>query len=88
MYKEYAFGGYSKEEYLSLRKSNQSLLSELEKKVATIVEQESKSEPEESGDGNLWVVFKDDNYFQMICVEGMRECKSVESSNDLQDNLR
>ena len=50
LYKEYASGGYSKEEYLSLRKSNQSLLGELEKKIAGIAEQESEPEPEESED--------------------------------------
>ena len=33
LYKEYASGGYSKEEYLSLRKSNQDLLRELEKRL-------------------------------------------------------
>ena len=97
LYKEYASGGYSKEEYLSLRKSNQSLLGELEEKIAGIAEQESKSEPEESeddlkqcsmleeydgsilsklidrvylyGDGNLQVIFKNDDYFQLVCVE-------------------
>lgn len=50
LYKEYASGGYSKEEYLSLRKSNQSLLGELEEKIAGMAEQESKPEPEESED--------------------------------------
>lgn len=53
LYKEYATGGYSKEEYLLLRKSNQSLLGELEEKIAGMVEQEvSKQEPEES-EGDL-----------------------------------
>ncbi len=51
LYKEYASGGYSKEEYLSLRKSNQSLLGELEEKIAGMAEQEeSGHEPEESED--------------------------------------
>ena len=50
LYKEYASGGYSKEEYLSLRKRNQSLLGELEEKIAGIAEQESEPEPEESED--------------------------------------
>ena len=99
MYKEYASGGYSKEEYLSLRKSNQSLLGELEEKIAGMVEQESEPEPEENednlkqcsmleeydgnillklidrvyiyGNGNLQVVFKNDDYFRKVCVEGM-----------------
>lgn len=99
LYKEYASGGYSKEEYLSLRKSNQSLLGELEKKIAGIAEQESEPELEENeddlkqcsvldeydgnilsklidrvyvyGDGNLQIIFKNDDYFQMVCVEGM-----------------
>lgn len=97
LYKEYASGGYSKEEYLSLRKSNQSLLGELEEKIAGIAEQESEPEPEESeddlkqcsmleeydgnvlskliekvyiyGDGNLQVVFKNDDYFRKVCKE-------------------
>lgn len=96
LYKEYASGGYSKEEYLALRESNQSLLGELEEKIAALAEQESEPEPEESeddlkqcsvlekydgsvlsklidrvyiyGDGNLQVVFKNDDYFQMVCV--------------------
>ncbi len=100
LYKEYASGGYSKEEYLSLRKSNQDLLGELEEKIAGMAEQEeSRHEPEESednlkqcsmleeydgsilsklidrvyiyGDGNLQVVFKNDDYFQMVCEEGI-----------------
>ena len=99
LYKEYASGGYSKEEYLSLRKSNQSLLGELEEKIAGIAEQEIKPELGESeddlkqcsvleeydgsileklidkvylyGDGNLQVVFKNDDYFRTVCVEGM-----------------
>ena len=99
LYKEYAFGGYSKEEYLSLRKRNQSLLGELEEKIAGIAEQESEPESEENeddlkqcsvleeydgnilsklidkvyvyGDGNLQIIFKNDDYFQMVCVEGM-----------------
>lgn len=50
MYKEYASGGYSKEEYLSLRKSNQSLLGELEEKITAMAQQESEPEPEESED--------------------------------------
>ena len=98
LYKEYASGGYSKEEYLSLRKSNQSLLEELEEKIAGMAEQEeSKQEPEESEDdlkqcsvleeydgnilsklidrvyiyneGNLQVVFKNDDYFRTVCGE-------------------
>ena len=97
LYKEDASGGYSKEEYLSLRKSNQSLLGELEEKIAGIAEQESEPEPEESeddlkqcsvleeydgnilsklidrvyiyNDGNLQVVFKNDDYFQTVCAE-------------------
>ena len=44
LYKEYASGDYSKEEYLSLRKGNQSLLGELEKKIAGIAEQEHSEE--------------------------------------------
>ena len=96
LYKEYASGGYSKEEYLSLRKSNQSLLGELEEKIASMAEQESEPEPEESeddlkqcsmleeydgnilsklidrvylyGDGNLQVVFKNDDYFRAVCA--------------------
>lgn len=99
LYKEYASGSYSKEEYLSLRKSNQSLLGELEEKIADMAEQESEPEPEENeddlkqcsmleeydgsilsklidrvyiyGDGNLQVVFKNDDYFQMVCEEGI-----------------
>lgn len=99
LYKEYASGGYSKEEYLSLRKSNQSLLGELEEKIAGIAEQESEPESEESeddlkqcsmleqydgnilsklidrvyiyNDGNLQVMFKNDDYFRMICEKGI-----------------
>lgn len=99
LYKEYASGGYSKEKYLTLRKSDQSLLGELEEKIAGIAEQESDPEPEESeddlkqcsmleeydgnvlskliekvyiyGDGNLQVVFKNDDYFQTACEEGV-----------------
>lgn len=97
LYKEYASGGYSKEEYLSLRKSNQDLLGELEEKIAGMAEQEIKPEPEESeddlkqcsmleeydgnilsklidrvyiyGDGNLQVVFKNDDYFWELYME-------------------
>ena len=96
LYKEYASGGCSKEEYLSLRKSNQSLLGEMEEKIAGLAGQEGEPEPEESedylrkcsvlgeydgnvlsklidrvyiyGDGNLQVVFKNDDYFQTVCV--------------------
>lgn len=96
LYKEYASGGYSKEEYLSLRKSNQSLIGELEEKIAGMAEQESEPEPEESeddlkqcsvleqydgnilsklidkvyiyNDGNLQVVFKNDDYFREACM--------------------
>ena len=50
LYREYASGGYSKEGYLSLRKSNQSLLGELEEKITGITEQESEPESEESED--------------------------------------
>lgn len=99
MYKEYVSGGYSKEEYLPLRKSNQSLLGELEEKIAGITEQAGEPEPEDSeedlkqcgmleeydgsilsklidrvylyGDGNLQVVFKNDDYFRTICEERM-----------------
>lgn len=100
MYKEYASDGYSKEEYLSLRKSNQSLFGKLEKKISGIAEQEeSKQELEESeddlkqysvleeydgnilsklidrvfiyNDGNLQVVFKNDDYFRIVCEEGI-----------------
>ena len=98
LYKEYASGGYFKEEYLALRKSNQSLLGELEEKIAGIAEQESEPEAEESeddlkqcsvleeydgnilsklidrvyiyNDGNLQVVFKNDDYFWTVCEEG------------------
>ena len=97
LYKEYAAGGYSKEEYLSLRKSNQSLLGELEEKITGIAEQGNELELEESvddlkqcsmlekydgnilsklidrvyiyGDGNLQIVFKNDDYFQMACAK-------------------
>lgn len=98
LYKEYASGGYSKEEYLSLRKSNQSLLGELEEKIAGMAgQEESRHEPEENeddlkqcsmlekydgnilsklidrvylyGDGNLQVVFKNDDYFRTVCEE-------------------
>lgn len=99
LYKEYASGGYSKEEYLALRKSNQSLLGELEEKIAGMAEQESEPELEESeddlkqcsvleqydgnilsklidrvyiyNDGNLQVVFKNDDYFCTVCEEGI-----------------
>lgn len=99
LYKEYVSGGYSKEEYLSLRKRNQSLLGELEEKIAGMTEQESEPEPEESeddlkqcsvleeydgnilsklidrvyiyNDGNLQVVFKNDDYFHTVCMERM-----------------
>ena len=99
LYKEYASGGYSKEEYLSLRKSNQELLGELEEKIADMAGQESEPVPEGNeddlkqcsmleeydgnillklidrvyiyGDGNLQVVFKNDDYFQMVCEEGI-----------------
>lgn len=47
LYKEYVSGGYSKGEYLALRKSNQSLLEKLEEKIAGIAEQESKLEPKD-----------------------------------------
>lgn len=101
LYKEYASGGYSKEEYLSLRKSNQSLLGELEEKIAGIAEQESDPVPEENeddlkqcsvleeydgsileklidkvyiyGDGNLQVVFKNDDYFRTVCAEKLQK---------------
>ena len=97
LYKEYASGGYSKEEYLSLRKSNQSLLGELEEKIAGIAGQESESEPGENeddlrecsmleeydgsilsklidkvylyGDGNLQIVFKNDDFFKTVCMK-------------------
>lgn len=98
LYKEYVSGGYSKEEYLSLRKRNQSLLGELEEKIAGIAElEESRQEPEESeddleqcsvleeydgnilsklidrvyiyNDGNLQVVFKNDDYFRAVSLE-------------------
>lgn len=99
LYKEYASGGYSKEEYLSLRKSNQSLLGELEEKITGMIEQGNETEMEESvddleqcsvleeydgnvlskliekvyiyGDGNLQVVFRNDDYFRTICIEGL-----------------
>ena len=99
LYKEYASGGYSKEEYLSLRKSNQSLLGELEEKIAGMAGQGSEPVSEENeddlkqcsmlekydgnilsklidrvyiyGDGNLQIVFKNDDYFQTVCVEGL-----------------
>ena len=99
LYKEYASGGHFKEEYLSLRKRNQSLLGELEEKIAGMAEQESVPEPEESEDdlkqcsvleqydgnilsklidrvyiysgGNLQVVFKNDDYFRVVCVDGI-----------------
>lgn len=102
LYKEYASGGYSKEEYLALRESNQSLLGELEEKIAALAEQGNEPEPEENedalkqcsvleeydgntlsklidrvyiyGDGNLQVVFKNDDYFQMVCVGGIDSC--------------
>lgn len=48
LYKEYASGGCSKEEYLSLRKSNQDLLGELEERIAGIAGQEIEQEPEDS----------------------------------------
>lgn len=97
LYKEYASGGCSKEEYLLLRQSNQNLLGELEEKIAAMAEQESEPEPEENeddlqqcsvleeydgnilsklidkvyiyGDGNLQIVFKNDDYFRTVCVE-------------------
>ena len=101
LYKEYAAGGYSKEEYLSLRKSNQSLLGELEEKIAGMVEQGDEPESEESvddlkqcsmlekydgnilsklidrvyiyNDGNLQVVFKNDDYFRTVCMDGIED---------------
>lgn len=97
LYKEYASGGYSKEEYLSLRKRNQSLLGELEEKITGMAERESESEPEKNeddlkqcsvleqydgnilsklidkvyiyNDGNLQVVFKNDDYFRAVSIE-------------------
>ncbi len=99
LYKEYASGGYSKEEYLALRESNQKLLGKLEEKIAGLAEQGNEPEPEENeddlkqcsvleeydgnvlsklidkvyiyGDGNLQVVFKNDDYFRLACVEGI-----------------
>ncbi len=96
LYKEYASGGYSKEEYLALRKSNQSLLGELEEKIVGLAGQKSELELEESendlkpcsvleeydgnilsklidkvyiyNDGNLQIVFKNDDYFRTVCV--------------------
>ena len=101
LYKEYASGSYSKEEYLSLRKSNQSLLGELEEKIAGMAEQEIEPVPEENeddlkqcsileeydgnilsklidrvylyGDGNLQVVFKNDDYFRRVCMERIED---------------
>lgn len=35
------------------------------------------------GDGTIQVVFVNDDYFQVVCAESMRVCKSVKSSNDL-----
>lgn len=98
LYKEYASGGCSKEEYLSLWQSNQNLLGELEEKIAAMAEQESEPEPKENeddlkqcsvleeydgnvlsklidkvyiyNDGNLQIVFKNDDYFLTVCVEG------------------
>lgn len=48
LYKEYASGSYSKEEYLSLRKSNQNLLGKLKEKIAGMAEQGNELESEES----------------------------------------
>lgn len=111
LYKEYASGGYSKEEYLALSESNQSLLGELEEKISGLIEQGNEPEPEENeddlkqcsmleeydgnvlsklidrvyiyGDGNLQVVFKNDDYFQKVCMEGIgRRNKGVVSRLD------
>lgn len=50
LYKEYASGGYSKEEYLSLRKSNQDFLGELKEKIAGMAGQDSEPVPEKNED--------------------------------------